>query len=70
MVSSSQNNTKARKDKVLQAHTKLLRFDDSDVSGSITFHFKKGEGIVQTETREVERWNGTLNSNSILEFRA
>jgi hypothetical protein len=70
MVSSSGNNDKVRKDKTLKAHKMLLFLDDRDISGSITFHFKKGEGIVQSEIRDVERWNGTTNTNNILEFRA
>ena len=70
MVSSSPNNDKARKDKTLKAHKMLLILDERDISGSITFHFKKGEGIVQSEIRDVERWNGTTNNNNILEFRA
>jgi hypothetical protein len=46
----------------------LLLLDERDISGSITFHFKKGEGIIQSEIRECERWLGTINENKCVAF--
>ena len=68
MVSSSDASKQKRKDKTLIAHRMLLNFDEKDKFGSVTFHFKKGEGIVRSEIREFESFNGTYNDNNVLTF--
>ena len=71
MVSSHPNNEKSRKEKTIKAHNVLLRFDEQDISGQVTFHFKKGEGIVGHEVREIMRWNThTVNANDVKVFQA
>lgn len=66
MVSSE--GPKDRKDKTIKAHGILLRFDQGDLTGQITFHFKKGEGIVGHEIKEIARWGGSKASESINVF--
>lgn len=64
----SSDDSKNRLDKTLKAHRIILDYDKKDISGSITFHFQKGQGIVNHEIRECHKWNGTLNENKVVEF--
>ena len=66
MVSSHPDNERARKEKTIKAHSILLKIDTMDVSGSVTFHFSKGQGIVNHEIRICEKWIGATNENKYL----
>ena len=66
MISSSMDRN--RKEKTLEAHKMLLKLDEADISGSITFHFAKGAGIVQSEVRDVRKWNNTTSENKVIDF--
>lgn len=68
MVSS--NGDRNRKEKTLKAHRILLDLDERDFGGSVTFHFKKGQGIVMDEVRSVEHWNGTVSDTKVIAFDA
>lgn len=54
---NSSNKQSDRKGKIVDANSILLRYDTKDTSGQVTFHFKKGEGIVGHEIYEKVRWN-------------
>lgn len=66
MVSSDSNRN--RKEKTLKAHRILLELDEQDFGGSVTFHFKRGQGIVTKEIRDIEHWNGTVSENKVIAF--
>lgn len=57
MVSSNPNNERNRKNKTIKAHSLLLKVDERDFNGSVTFYFKKGQGIVGHEVIEKSSWN-------------
>ncbi len=62
------DNTKARKDKTIKAHHILLKADQQDFQGSITFNFSKGKGIVHWEVRMTEQFTESVESNKIIVF--
>lgn len=66
MVSSRPNNEKSRKDKICKANSILLRFDQQNMSGKVTFHFGKGQGITGHDTQVFDQWN-TYTTNETTE---
>jgi hypothetical protein len=67
MVSSHPDNERLRKEKTIKAHSILLKADERDFSGCVTFHFRRGQGIVGHEVIEKSQWN-TSNENKVLVF--
>ena len=61
MVSSNPNAQRARKDRILRANEILNRLDNRNFQGSVTFHFKGGEGIASHEIFERVNWNCLSN---------
>ena len=39
----------------MKAHAILLRLDDKDFNGNVTFSFKKGEGLLTYKIEEIGR---------------
>ena len=69
MVNAGGDNARVRKDKTLIAHRVLLKFDERDMSGQVTFHFQKGVGIVKHEIHEFVSWSAkTTNENNVLVY--
>ena len=52
----SSNVDRKRQDKTILAHKMLLKLDRKDIAGSVTFYYKKGQGITQYKIEE----HGTL----------
>ena len=69
MVSSHPDNERLRKEKTIKAHSILLKADERDFSGCVTFHFSRGQGIVGHEVIEKARWN-TGVENKIVAYQA
>jgi hypothetical protein len=47
-----------------------LKADERDFSGCVTFHFRKGQGIVGHETIEKSQWSISMNENKVLAFES
>jgi hypothetical protein len=70
MISSHPDNERGRKEKTIKAHSILLKADERDFSGCVTFHFRKGQGIVGHETIEKSQWSISMNENKVLAFES